>query len=196
LEKGVSIKAIQILTPKRVGELGTDVLNTILQDKYNPNEVEYEDTELHLQFKVGDKVIQTSNNYNLHVFNGYIGEITEISSSNVNGVMLPSITVSYDNNDEDVVYAAADIPQLSLAYALTVHKSQGSEYPYVLMPIHREQNIMLNRNLFYTAVTRAKKEFVSIGEEESINYAIATAMSKYERVSNVCSKLKEKLGKE
>lgn len=188
LNKGVSIKDIQLLTPKKGGELGTEVFNSILQEKYNKNPIGYE-TDDGLKFKIGDKVIQTSNNYDLKVFNGYIGTISNIDDSRViNGTIVPTISVEYENSDDVVEYQGLDIYQLELAYALTIHKSQGSEYPYVLCPIHLEQNIMLNRNLLYTGVTRARNTCFIFGDEKAINKAINTEMSKYERIS--CIKYK------
>lgn len=188
LNKGVSIKDIQLLTPKKGGELGTEVFNSILQEKYNKNPIGYE-TDDGLKFKIGDKVIQTSNNYDLKVFNGYIGTISNIDDSRViNGTIVPTISVEYENSDDAVEYQGLDIYQLELAYALTIHKSQGSEYPYVLCPIHLEQNIMLNRNLLYTGVTRARNTCFIFGDEKAINKAINTEMSKYERIS--CIKYK------
>lgn len=188
LNKGVSIKDIQLLTPKKGGELGTEVFNSILQEKYNKNPIGYE-TDDGLKFKIGDKVIQTSNNYDLKVFNGYIGTISNIDDSRViNGTIVPTISVEYENSDDAVEYQGLDIYQLELAYALTIHKSQGSEYPYVLCPIHLEQNIMLNRNLLYTGVTRARNTCFIFGDEKAVNKAINTKMSKYERIS--CIKYK------
>lgn len=188
LNKGVSIKDIQLLTPKKGGELGTEVFNSILQEKYNKNPIGYE-TDDGLKFKIGDKVIQTSNNYDLKVFNGYIGTISNIDDSRViNGTIVPTISVEYENSDDAIEYQGFDIYQLELAYALTIHKSQGSEYPYVLCPIHLEQNIMLNRNLLYTGVTRARNTCFIFGDEKAINKAINTKMSKYERIS--CIKYK------
>lgn len=188
LNKGVSIKDIQLLTPKKGGELGTEVFNSILQEKYNKNPIGYE-TDDGLKFKVGDKVIQTSNNYDLKVFNGYIGTISNIDDSRViNGTIVPTISVEYENSDDAIEYQGFDIYQLELAYALTIHKSQGSEYPYVLCPIHLEQNIMLNRNLLYTGVTRARNTCFIFGDEKAVNKAINTKMSKYERIS--CIKYK------
>lgn len=188
LNKGVSIKDIQLLTPKKGGELGTEVFNSILQEKYNKNPIGYE-TDDGLKFKVGDKVIQTSNNYDLKVFNGYIGTISNIDDSRIiNGTIVPTISVEYENSDDAIEYQGFDIYQLELAYALTIHKSQGSEYPYVLCPIHLEQNIMLNRNLLYTGVTRARNTCFIFGDEKAVNKAINTKMSKYERIS--CIKYK------
>ena len=141
-------------------------------------------------FKVGDKVIQTVNNYELNVFNGYIGTIKEIDNNRiVNGQLKPVIIVDYDNMDNDVLYDGKDIYELDLAYALTIHKSQGSEYPYVISTIHLEQKILLNRNLLYTDVTRAKKEFCLIGDKRAIDKAISTELSPFERISRLSYKI-------
>lgn len=193
LNKGISIKSIQILTPKRGGELGVEVLNSIIQEKYNPNPILFEDDNTGIKFKVGDKVIQNVNNYELKVFNGYIGVITDIDDTNLkNGTISPIITVEYENSDNSVLYEGSYINELELAYVLTIHKSQGSEYPYVIMPIHIEQDIMLNRNLLYTAITRARTECTLIGDERAVDKAIDTEMSSYERISGIVYKLKDR----
>ena len=190
LNNGINLSNICILTPMRKGELGVENLNSILQDIYNSNPIAYENEELGIAFKVGDKIIQTKNNYDLNVFNGYIGTIIEIDENRVvNGTLKPSITVEYDNMDIPVLYEGENIQQLELAYVLTVHKSQGSEYPYVISPIHNEQNILLNRNLLYTNVTRAKTEFCLIGDENAVNKAIKTELSEFERISLIAEKI-------
>lgn len=196
LANGVSIKNIQILTPKRQGELGVEVLNYLFQEKYNPNPILYLNKKTGIKFKIGDKVIHTQNNYELQVFNGYIGEIVDIDDTRiVNGTIKPIITVEYENMDSPIIYEKGeDISQLDLAYALTVHKSQGSEYPYVIMPINKEQSIMLNRNLLYTAVTRAKTECMIIGDDTYVDKAINTELSFFERISGIKYKLQEKYG--
>lgn len=180
-----------ILTPMKEGDLGTIELNRILQNKLNPpspNKSEYEINPMSL-FRVGDRVMQNKNNYDLEVFNGYVGTITSIYTTlNKNGVEEYAMTVNYPKLDYDVEYFEEDFEQLQLSYAMTVHKSQGSEFPVVIMPIHVTQNNMLNRNLFYTAVTRAKDKFILMGQEEAINTAI-NEVSIFDRIS----RLKEKI---
>lgn len=190
LSKGIKLSEISILTAMRKGDIGVETLNTLLQETYNHNTTIFENKEFGITFKEGDKVIQTQNNYELKVFNGYIGIIKEIDNTNVvNGYLKPKIIVEYDNLDAPVEYIGENIYQLDLAYVLTIHKSQGSEYPYVITPIHMEQNVLLNRNLLYTAVTRARQEYCLIGDEKAVNKTIKTEMSEYERISRLAYKI-------
>lgn len=186
IANGVSISSIQVLTPKRNGELGIVTLNDLMQERYNPNPILFEDEDIGLKLKIGDKVIQTANNYDLKVFNGFIGTVTDINNTNVkNGVLDPIITVEYDGCDMPVEYSGAFINELELAYVMTIHKSQGSEYKYVFIPMHFEQEIMLNRKLLYTAVTRAKQECTIIGEQKAVDYAINMQMDENRRLTNL-----------
>lgn len=186
IQNGVSINSIQVLTPKRNGELGVIPLNDLMQDRYNPNPVLYENENYGLKLKVNDKVIQTTNNYELGVFNGFIGTVIDIDDTHVkNGILDPIITVEYEGLDAPVLYSGLFITELELAYVLTIHKSQGSEYKYVFIPMHREQEVMLNRKLIYTAVTRAKKDCVIIGEQKAVDIAIDVQMDETRRLTNL-----------
>lgn len=185
------INDICVLTPMRLGDLGVNELNRILQNKLNPpspTKAEYEIDALHC-FRVGDRVMQNKNNYDLNVFNGFVGNITaiytELSSS---GIMEYKIEVEYPKKDDPVVYGEKEIEELELAFAMTIHKSQGSEFPVVIMPIHDTQRNMLNRNLVYTGVTRAKEMLIMIGQEEALNYSI-----NHTEIFNRISRLKEKI---
>ncbi len=186
IQSGISIDSIQVLTPKRNGELGVVTLNDLMQDRYNPKPVLYENENYGLKLKVNDKVIQTTNNYDLGVFNGFIGTVIDINDTNIkNGVLDPIITVEYEGLDAPVEYSGQYITELELAYVLTIHKSQGSEYKYVFIPMHREQEVMLNRKLIYTAVTRAKKDCVIIGEQKAVDMAIDVQMDETRRLTNL-----------
>ena len=177
-----SIKDIQILTPMRKSPLGVHSLNKELQEELNPpskhkKEKEFRDT----LFREGDKVMQIKNNYNIAwkilnkynypldegvgIFNGDTGIITEINNR------LEKITIKFDDNKE-VEYDYTNLEELELAYAITIHKSQGSEYPLVILPIHSGPPMLLSRNLLYTAVTRAKKYVVVVGLEDTIKRMI------------------------
>ena len=170
---------IQVLTPMRKSPLGVQNLNNMLQNVLNPaskgkNEKEFRG----IVFREGDKVMQIKNNYNLAwkiynshgkrtdegigVFNGDQGIIESIDIVN------ELITVSYDDN-KLVDYDFTQIDELELAYAITIHKSQGSEYPVVIIPIHSGPPMLMSRNLLYTAVTRAKQFVVIVGISETIN---------------------------
>jgi len=120
------------------------------------------------EFRIGDKVMQTKNNYDKEIFNGDIGFITDkLSGADEDHAVLEA---TFDGRA--VRFSQSDLDELELAYACTVHKSQGSEYPVVVMPVHNSQFVMLKRNLLYTAVTRAKKHCVLVGTEDAINNAV------------------------
>jgi exodeoxyribonuclease V alpha subunit len=164
---GVIPTDIQVLSPmRRFTSVGVDELNIKLQSLLN-NSTESVSFGKTL-FKIGDKVMQTKNNYEKEVFNGDVGFITNID------LVDKTITVDYDDNI--VTYDKTDMDELVLAYATTVHKSQGSEYPIVIIPVTRSHYKMLQRNLIYTGVTRSKKICILIGQPEMINYAIGNTL--------------------
>lgn len=153
---------IQVLTPMKISSLGSEVLNEKLQFVINPigENLKYGNTI----FRVGDKVMQIRNNYDNGVFNGDTGFITEVNEED------KTVTVAFKNNS--VIYQKSELDELILAYASTIHKSQGSEYDIVVIPIFRSQKRMLQRNLIYTAITRAKKLCVIVGDDKMFHYAI------------------------
>ncbi len=161
LEKGYSIDEIQVLTCMKKGEIGTNKLNGLIQSIFNKQNKKSNFYTLNNGsiFKKGDKVIQNVNNYDLEVFNGYVGTITDIKNSN------EDVEMVVDYKDSLVKYDYTNIEELDLAYSITIHKSQGSEFPVVIIPIHSSQSVMLNRNLVYTAITRAKNTVIMIGEK-------------------------------
>ena len=188
---------IQVICPSKKGNCGTESLNVSIQQVLNPES--FEKTEIEVGdtvFRLGDKVMQTANNYNIPydiinkdgkvidrgvgVFNGDIGVIVEIDDENRNMV------IRYD--DREAYYISKDLLDLSLAYAITVHKSQGSEYDVVVMPMSRAPYQLLNRKILYTAMTRAKKCIIFVGIENYFNDMIN---NKYENIRNsaLCSKL-------
>ena len=160
---------IQILCPSRMLDTGTVNFNNLLQEKLNPRkngqpQLAYKGIYL----RIGDKVMQIKNNYDLQfkkdngeygsgVFNGDVGYITDID---IRGGI---VKVRYD--DKEVTYFSEDLSQLELAYAVTVHKSQGSEYDYVIIPLCEVPSKLMYRNLLYTAVTRAKKMLILVGNQ-------------------------------
>jgi exodeoxyribonuclease V alpha subunit len=156
------IRDVQILTPMNKGELGTQQLNVMLQTLLNPQGKSLIQREA-FQLRAGDKVIQNSNNYELGVFNGDIGVVMD------SGVDRGSVVVNFAGRI--VKYADEYTQDLRLAYAITIHKSQGSEFPVVLIPISMQHFIMLQRNLIYTALTRAKKLAVFFGTKKALGYA-------------------------
>ena len=166
---GYKLEDIQILAPMRKGDLGVDELNRLMQQRFNPptatkREVKKGNTSL---LRTGDRVIQTVNNYELEVFNGEVGYISYIGM-NINGDDV--VEVKY--GEKVVNYNMMAVNEVDLAYVITIHKSQGSEFPVVIIPIHSSHERMLTRNLIYTAWTRAKKVVVNIGMKSALDKAI------------------------
>lgn len=151
-------KDVQVLCPMNRTDLGVQHLNERLQAALNPTAVEVQRGGT--LFRVGDKVLQTQNNYKRDVFNGDIGRIVDLHDGD------QLATVEFDGRE--VLYDFADLDELTLAYAITIHKSQGSEYPAVVIPVHTQNFIMLQRNLLYTGVTRGRKLVVLVGSKKAL----------------------------
>ena len=156
------LQDIQVLTPMQRGECGAVNLNQVLQEAMNPSKIFLRRGGT--QYRLKDKVMQIRNDYDKEVFNGDIGTITKVD------VEEQELTVLFD--EREVVYDVTELDELALAYAVTIHKSQGSEYPIVVMPFTMSHFVMLQRNLLYTGVTRAKKILVLVGEKKAVYYAI------------------------
>ncbi|WP_278831102.1 SF1B family DNA helicase RecD2 [Mitsuokella multacida] len=155
---------IQVLAPMHRLACGTDNLNKVLQAALNPKSPQRPElTNAAQTFRLGDKVIQTKNNYTKQVFNGDIGFVMAIEPGRMTVHFSDELEVDYENGE---------FGELALAYALTVHKSQGSEYPVVILPLVRSHTIMMQRNLLYTAVTRAKREVILLGSKAALNTAV------------------------
>ncbi len=166
------IRDIQVLTPMNRNLLGTQSLNHALQLALNPpNEVKFEIERFGVTFRVGDKVIQTHNNYDKEVFNGDIGHIVAMDADPV------KVHVRYDA-ERLVAYEPGELDELQLAYALTIHKSQGSEFPCVIIPVSTQHYVLLERSLIYTAITRAKKLCVLVGDERALSLAVSKQESR------------------
>lgn len=166
------IADIQVLTPMNRNLLGTASLNHSLQLALNPpNEVKFEVERFQTTFRVGDKVIQTHNNYDKEVFNGDIGHITAIDADPV------KLHVRFDAQ-RLVEYEPGELDELQLAYALTIHKSQGSEFPCVIIPVSTQHYVLLERSLIYTAITRAKKLCILVGDERALSLAVSKQESR------------------
>lgn len=172
---------IQVLAPTRKGALGTERLNTELQARLNPETAGL--TRGERSFRKGDRVICTKNRYDVEVFNGDIGKILEASQEGLS-IDFDGRTVSWDR---------ADLGMLDLAYAITVHKSQGSEYPAVVLALHGSHGLMLRRNLFYTAITRPKRFLCVVGQPEAWARAARNAGGD-DRNSRLASRLAEDQG--
>lgn len=174
----LSSSKIQVLTPMQRGVVGASNLNLALQDALNPTSVCL--NRGGYSYRKGDRVMQIRNNYDKGVFNGDLGYIEEVDMEE------RTLIASFDGIS--VEYEASELDELSLAYATTIHKSQGSEYPIVVMPVLMNHYVMLQRNLIYTGITRARKICVLIGTTKALAYAIRN-MSVLKRNT----KLKERL---
>lgn len=153
---------IQVLTPMQRGIVGASNLNLMLQEALNPNKTGL--SRGGFTFRKGDRVMQIRNNYDKNVFNGDLGYVVDVNMED------RTLTVMFDDNS--VEYEVSELDELSLAYSNTIHKSQGSEYPIVVMPVLMTHFVMLQRNLIYTGITRAKKICVLIGTSKALAYAI------------------------
>ncbi|MFO0758034.1 MAG: ATP-dependent RecD-like DNA helicase [Byssovorax sp.] len=154
---------VQVLTPMHKGEAGAIALNQKLQQALNPSGPEV--TKGTRTLRLGDKVMQLKNDYDKEVYNGDMGFITEVDAAT------RSIEVRFD--DRKVRYEESELDELTLAYATSIHKSQGSEYPCVIVPILTQHYVMLSRNLIYTAVTRGKKLVVLVADPQAVKLALA-----------------------
>ncbi|HLZ81366.1 MAG TPA: ATP-dependent RecD-like DNA helicase [Ktedonobacteraceae bacterium] len=177
------ISDIQVLAPMYKGPTGVNILNEELQARLNPKafaEFEWGGRV----FRVGDKVMQIRNNYDKGVFNGDVGWIRSINKEN-SGLKVEFLE---EAGPMLVDYGFAELDELILAYAITVHKSQGSEYPAIVMPLNREHSMLLQRNLLYTAITRAKRLCVLVGQLRALSWAV-----KNDRVAQRNTGLAERL---
>lgn len=197
---GATPMQVQVLTPTHIGALGVEALNRVLQQYLNPPSSEKKEKEYgETVFRVGDKVMQTKNDYNLEweivskygipidkgvgVFNGDVGTVVDINRT------LGVVIVEYEEGKK-VKYPIEGLDELELAYAITIHKSQGSEYPAVVMPLLGGPRPLLNRNLLYTAVTRAKKCVLILGSKDTVNTMINNE-SENKRYTGLYMRIKE-----
>jgi len=174
------VSEIQVLSPMYKGDAGATNLNLMLQNAINPHGKKIDE----IRFKIGDKVMQLRNNYEKMVFNGDIGQVVDCDTEE------GTLTIRFDF---EVDYDRAELDEITLAYAITVHKSQGSEFPCVVMPILTQHYIMLYRNLLYTAVTRAKKLVVLVGTRKAMALAVRNIRSD-QRFSSLADRITDTLG--
>lgn len=172
------LKDIQVLSPMHKGLVGAENLNRLLQQKLNPAQKAFNFGPN--MFQLGDKVMQIKNNYEKDVFNGDLGFIKDIDSEN------QSMIVEFE--ERFLRYEREDLSQLIPAYAISIHKSQGSEYPCVIIPLLTQHYIMLQRNLLYTAVSRGKKLVVIVGSMKALYISIKNDSIK-ERYTNLAAKI-------
>jgi len=163
-----SIRDIQVLTPMKRGELGTVNLNLRLQAILNPHGVSLE--RLGVTWREGDKVMQIINNYDKDVFNGDIGVVEKVDSA------AEELLVSFEH--QSVAYDLEELDELMHSFAVSVHKSQGSEFPVVVMPLHTQHYMLLQRNLLYTGVTRGRRLVVLVGSRKAVQLAVRQTESR------------------
>ena len=162
------IDDVQVLAPMNKGVMGVQNLNKLLQEALNPGQSNVKELQrLGAAIRIGDKVIQLKNNYTRDVYNGDIGRVTALDS------IEQILTVVFDGRR--VEYEFSDVDELALAYCCSIHKSQGSEYPAVVIPVHTQHFIMLQRNLIYTGITRGKRLVVLVGSKKALGIAVRNA---------------------
>ena len=175
VQKGYSPRDIQVLAPMYKGPAGIDRLNTVLQEALNGNpdgsrkEIAYGETK----YRVGDKVLQLVNQPDKHVFNGDMGEVVSVFYAKENTEKQDMVVVSFEGTE--VTYTRQDLGQITLAYCCSIHKSQGSEFPIVILPVVKSYYRMLRRNLIYTAITRSKQFLILCGEEDALRTGVRQA---------------------
>lgn len=191
INKGYKLDDFLVLAPMHNGILGTIELNRRIQREFNPPnqyvDIEKSDGTI---LRVGDRVIQTENNYDLDTFNGEIGKIVDIFYRRDSGQDEIVVSVEFPDKDNPVEYGLKELDELELAYCISIHKSQGSESPIVIMPIHETQEIMLDRVLIYTGYTRTKKVHIFLGRERLLNESLQRV-----NTNNRQSLIKEKIRK-
>jgi len=166
------IENIQVLSPMHRGSLGIRELNIRLQSALNPrSEYRGEHQIFGNLFRIGDKVIQTSNNYDKEVFNGDIGRLRSLDKEEKRAVVR--------FGKREVIYDFGELDELELAYAITIHKSQGSEFPVVVIPLAMQQYLLLQRNLLYTGVTRGKRMVVLVGQKKALGMAVRNESTRH-----------------
>lgn len=170
VKSGIPADEIQILAPMYKGQAGINNLNQLMQELLNPldNGTEFVFNEIH--FRKGDKVLHLVNDAQLNVFNGDIGYITDLIPAKYTESKQDEIMMDFDGSE--VTYPRNEWLKITLAYAMSIHKSQGSEFQVVILPITRQSGRMLQRNLIYTAVTRSKSKLILLGEHSAFDYAI------------------------
>ena len=171
LRSGIPAQDVQVLAPMYRGQAGIDHINQLMQNLINPVETEqiiFEATDC--QYRQGDKVIHLVNDAESNVFNGDLGYITDLLPAKYTDSKQDELTINFDSNE--VIYPRSEWYKIRLAYAMSIHKSQGSEFPVVILPITSSSHRMLQRNLIYTAITRAKSKLILLGEKSAFDFAV------------------------
>lgn len=195
IRSGIPAHDIQVLAPMYRGTAGIDAINQLMQELLNPlqkGQISFEAPQCH--YRTGDKVIHLVNDAEINVFNGDLGYITDLIPGKYTESKQDEIMIDFDGNE--VSYPRNEWYKIRLAYAMSIHKSQGSEFPVVILPITSASKRMLERNLIYTAITRAKSKLILLGELQAFDYAtkhIGTARKTYliERFSDLIESTKK-----
>mgnify|MGYP002751788286 FL=1 len=195
IRSGIPARDIQVLAPMYRGAAGIDAINQLMQELLNPlqkGQISFEASQF--QYRSGDKVIHLVNDAEVNVFNGDLGYITDLIPAKYTESKQDEMMIDFDGNE--VVYPRNEWYKIRLAYAMSIHKSQGSEFPVVFLPITSASKRMLERNLIYTAITRAKSKLILLGELQAFDYAtkhIGTARKTYliERFSDLTESSEE-----
>lgn len=193
IEKGYDYKRVQVMAPMYMGENGIDNLNIELQKIFNPRTSDKEEiTYAGVTYRENDKVLQLVNVPDLNVYNGDIGVIKKIESSLYTESKKDEITIDFDGNI--VTYKQNDFNKIKHGFIISIHKSQGSEFELVILPICNSYRRMLYKKLLYTAVTRAKKKLIVLGEVQPFVYAVNNDREQVRKTS-LLDKLASKLYK-
>ena len=171
IRSGIPAQDVQVLAPMYRGPAGIDQINQLMQDLINSSEKDQLVFEApDCQYRQGDKVIHLVNDAESNVFNGDLGYITDLLPAKYTDSKQDELTINFDGNE--IVYQRSEWYKIRLAYAMSIHKSQGSEFPVVILPITKSSHRMLQRNLIYTAITRSKSKLVLLGEFSAFHYAV------------------------
>lgn len=171
IRSGIPAQDVQVLAPMYRGPAGIDQINQLMQDLINPAEKDQLVFEApDCQYRQGDKIIHLVNDAESNVFNGDLGYITDLLPAKYTDSKQDELTINFDGNE--IIYLRSEWYKIRLAYAMSIHKSQGSEFPVVILPITRSSHRMLQRNLVYTAITRAKSKLILLGEFSAFQFAV------------------------
>ena len=171
IRSGIPAQDVQVLAPMYRGQAGIDQINSLMQNLINPVEKDQLTFEApDCQYRQGDRVIHLVNDAESNVFNGDLGYIVDLLPAKYTDSKQDELTINFDGNE--ISYQRSEWYKIRLAYAMSIHKSQGSEFPVVILPITRSSHRMLQRNLVYTAITRAKSKLILLGEKSAFGYAV------------------------
>jgi len=171
LEEGYDTSDIQVLAPMYHGVAGIDALNDALQDVFNPKDQCVDSYKIgRIEYRIGDKILQLKNRVDDNVFNGDIGILIDICRKDNFEYLQDTLIVDFDGNI--VEYTSQNFNTITLAYCMSIHKSQGNEFKIVIMPVLSDYYIMLRRNLLYTAITRAKQSLFILGDAKAFMHGL------------------------